>query len=72
MAQPGINPEDLSMIRIKAAVGHRRAYDKIARPASPSAPGALHLGLPLPYQRLRRRYFLMPRWVTLARLAADA
>ena len=36
----GINPEELSMIGIKAAVGHRVAYGKIASASSRSTPPA--------------------------------
>ena len=52
----GINPEDLSMIGIKAAVGHRRAYEKIASASftvSTSGPCTSDLTR-LPYRRLRR------------------
>jgi microcystin degradation protein MlrC len=55
----GINPEDLTMIGIKAAVGHRRAYDKIAAASftvSTSGPCTSDLSR-LPYQRLRRPVF---------------
>ena len=55
----GINPEDLTMIGIKAAVGHRRAYDKIASASftvSTSGPCTSDLSR-LPYQRLRRPVF---------------
>jgi len=55
----GINPEDLSMIGIKAAVGHRRAYDKIASASftvSTRGPCTSDLAR-LPYQRLRRPVF---------------
>jgi microcystin degradation protein MlrC len=55
----GINPEDLSMIGIKAAVGHRRAYDKIASASftvSTRGPCTSDL-IRLPYQRLRRPVF---------------
>jgi microcystin degradation protein MlrC len=55
----GVAPEDLTMIGIKAAVGHRRAYDKIA-----SASFTVRTNGPctsdltrLPYQRLRRPVF---------------
>jgi microcystin degradation protein MlrC len=52
----GINPEDLSMIGIKAAVGHRRAYEKIASASFTVATrGPCMSDLTrLPYQRLRR------------------
>lgn len=52
----GINPEELSMIGIKAAVGHRRAYDKIASASftvSTSGPCTSDLTR-LPYRRIRR------------------
>jgi len=55
----GINPEDLTVIGIKAAVGHRRAYDKIAAASftvSTSGPCTSDLSR-LPYQRLRRPVF---------------
>jgi microcystin degradation protein MlrC len=55
----GVAPEDLTVIGIKAAVGHRRAYDKIA-----SASFTVRTNGPctsdltrLPYQRLRRPVF---------------
>jgi microcystin degradation protein MlrC len=52
----GINPEDLTMIGIKAAVGHRRAYEKIASASFTVATrGPCTSDLTrLPYQRLRR------------------
>jgi len=55
----GINPEDLTMIGIKAAVGHRRAYDKIAAASyTVSTSGSCTSDLNrLPYQRLRRPVF---------------
>lgn len=52
----GIEPEKLSIIGVKAAVAHRRAYDPIARCSfSVSTPGpcASNLRL-LPYRRIRR------------------
>ena len=52
----GINPEELSMIGIKAAVGHRRAYEKIASASftgATSGPCTSDLAR-LPYRRLRR------------------
>jgi len=55
----GINPETLSMIGIKAAVGHRRAYDKIASASFTVAtrgPCTSDLAR-LPYQKLRRPVF---------------
>jgi microcystin degradation protein MlrC len=55
----GINPEDLNMIGVKAAVGHRRAYDKIASASftvSTSGPCTSDLTR-LPYKRLRRPVF---------------
>jgi microcystin degradation protein MlrC len=55
----GIDPEKLSMIGVKAAVGHRRAYDPIA-----SASFTVNVNGPctsdltrLPYKRLRRPVF---------------
>jgi microcystin degradation protein MlrC len=55
----GINPEDFSMIGIKAAVGHRRAYDKIASASfTVSTRGPCNSDLSrLPYQKLRRPVF---------------
>jgi microcystin degradation protein MlrC len=55
----GINPEELSMIGIKAAVGHRRAYDKIASASftvGTRGPCTSDLAR-LPYRRLRRPVF---------------
>lgn len=52
----GIEPESLSVIGVKAAVAHRRAYDRIA-PASytVTTPGPCTSDLrALPYQKLRR------------------
>ena len=55
----GIDPEKLSMIGIKAAVGHRRAYDKIASASftvATAGPCTSDLSR-LPYKRLRRPVF---------------
>ena len=55
----GINPEELSMIGIKAAVGHRAAYEKIAAASftvSTRGPCTSDLNR-LPYRRLRRPIF---------------
>jgi len=55
----GINPEDLSMIGIKAAVGHRVAYGKIASgefTVNTSGPCTSDLTR-LPYTKLRRPVF---------------
>ena len=55
----GVNPEDLTMIGIKAAVGHRRAYDKIASASftvATAGPCTSDLTR-LPYRRLRRPVF---------------
>jgi microcystin degradation protein MlrC len=55
----GVHPETLSMIGIKAAVGHRRAYDKIAAASFTVAtrgPCTSDLGR-LPYRKLRRPVF---------------
>jgi microcystin degradation protein MlrC len=55
----GINPEQLSAIGIKAAVGHRRAYDPIAsasftvRTRGPCMSDLTQL----PYRRIRRPVF---------------
>jgi microcystin degradation protein MlrC len=55
----GINPEELSMIGIKAAVGHRVAYGKIAAAeftVNTSGPCTSDIAR-LPYTRLRRPVF---------------
>jgi microcystin degradation protein MlrC len=55
----GINPEELSMVGIKAAVGHRAAYEKIAAASftvSTRGPCTSNLKR-LPYRRLRRPIF---------------
>ncbi|HEY1877019.1 MAG TPA: M81 family metallopeptidase [Rhizomicrobium sp.] len=55
----GINPEELSMIGIKAAVGHRVAYGKIASAeftVNTSGPCTSDITR-LPYKRLRRPVF---------------
>jgi microcystin degradation protein MlrC len=55
----GVNPEDLSMIGIKAAVGHRVAYGKIAAgefTVNTSGPCTSDLTR-LPYTKLRRPVF---------------
>ena len=59
----GINPEDLSMIGIKAAVGHRVAYGKIASAeftVNTSGPCTSDLTR-LPYKHLRRPVFPLDR-----------
>jgi microcystin degradation protein MlrC len=59
----GINPEDLSMIGIKAAVGHRVAYGRIASAeftVNTSGPCTSDLTR-LPYTRLRRPVFPLDR-----------
>jgi len=59
----GINPEDLSMIGIKAAVGHRIAYGKIAASeytVNTSGPCTSDITR-LPYTRLRRPVFPLDR-----------
>ncbi len=55
----GIIPEDLSVIGVKAAVAHRRAYDKIAKGSyTVTTPGPCTSALKtLPYQRLRKPVF---------------
>ncbi|MDC9824893.1 M81 family metallopeptidase [Devosia sp. ZB163] len=55
----GIIPEDLSLIGVKAAVAHRRAYDKIARASyTVTTPGPCTSALKtLPYRRLRQPVF---------------
>jgi microcystin degradation protein MlrC len=62
----GINPEDLSMIGIKAAVGHRRAYDKIASASfTVSTRGPCTSDLTrLPYRRLRRPVYPLDAMTT--------
>jgi microcystin degradation protein MlrC len=55
----GINPEDLSMVGVKAAVGHRVAYGKIAAgefTVNTSGPCTSDLTR-LPYTKLRRPVF---------------
>jgi microcystin degradation protein MlrC len=55
----GINPEELSVIGVKAAVAHRRAYDPIARRSfTVTTPGPCTSDLKsLPYKRLRHPVF---------------
>jgi len=55
----GINPEELSLIAVKAAVAHRRAYDPItARSFWVGTPGPCTSNLKaLPYRRVRRPVF---------------
>lgn len=55
----GIIPEDLSAIGVKAAVAHRRAYDKIARRSyTVTTPGPCTSDVKsLPYTRLRSPVF---------------
>ena len=55
----GIIPEDLWVIGVKAAVAHRRAYDKIAKGSyTVTTPGPCTSALKtLPYQRLRKPVF---------------
>jgi microcystin degradation protein MlrC len=55
----GINPETLSMIGVKAAVGHRSTYEPIASASftvSTSGPCTSNLTM-LPYKRIRRPVF---------------
>ncbi|HEV7259237.1 MAG TPA: M81 family metallopeptidase [Bosea sp. (in: a-proteobacteria)] len=55
----GIHPEDLKAIGVKAAVAHRRAYDKIARGSFTVAtpgPCTSRIGT-LPFKHLRRPVF---------------
>jgi microcystin degradation protein MlrC len=55
----GVDPEKLSVIGIKAAAGHRQAYDPIAVASyTVDLPGpcAENLGR-LPYRRIRRPIF---------------
>jgi len=59
----GIDPEKLSMIGVKAAVGHRRAYEKIASASftvSTNGPCTSDLAR-LPYKRIRRPVFPLDR-----------
>jgi len=59
----GVNPEELSMIGIKAAVGHRIAYGKIASAeftVNTSGPCTSDLTR-LPYTKLRRPVFPLDR-----------
>lgn len=52
----GIEPSDFQIIGVKAAVGHRRAYDPIARSSftvSTPGPGTSDL-FALPYRKIRR------------------
>jgi microcystin degradation protein MlrC len=55
----GIEPESLSVIGVKAAVAHRRAYDKIARHTyTVAVPGPCSSDLrTFPWQRIRRPVF---------------
>jgi len=55
----GIIPEELSVIGVKAAVAHRRAYDKIAKGSyTVTTPGPCTSALKtLPYSRLRTPVF---------------
>jgi len=52
----GVKPEDLEVIGVKAAVGHRRAYDKITGSSyTVSTPGPCTSNLQsLPYKKIRR------------------
>lgn len=61
----GIIPENLSLIGVKAAVAHRRAYDRIAAASyTVTTPGPCTSDLTqLPYRRVRRPIFpLDPPW----------
>ena len=61
----GIIPENLSLIGVKAAVAHRRAYDRIAAASyTVTTPGPCTSDLTqLPYRRVRRPVFpLDPPW----------
>ena len=61
----GITPENLSLIGVKAAVAHRRAYDRIAAASyTVTTPGPCASDLTrLPYRRVRRPIFpLDPPW----------
>jgi microcystin degradation protein MlrC len=62
----GINPEDLSMVGIKAAVGHRAAWDPIASAShTVSTAGPCMSDVTrLPYTRLRRPVFPLDRLET--------
>ena len=66
----GVEPRDLSMIGVKAAVGHRAAYDKISSASFTVASSGPCTGdlTRLPYQRLRRPVFPLdpidrPSWL---------
>jgi microcystin degradation protein MlrC len=52
----GVDPEKLSMIGVKAAIGHRRAYDKIAAASFTVATAGPCMSdlTRLPFQRVRR------------------
>jgi microcystin degradation protein MlrC len=60
----GIDPERLTAIGIKAAVGHRRAYDPIASASfTVSTRGPCTSDLTrLPYRRIRRPVFPLDSW----------
>jgi microcystin degradation protein MlrC len=61
----GLVPEELSLIGVKAAVAHRRAYDPIAAASyTVTTPGPCTSDLTqLPYRRIRRPIFpLDPPW----------
>lgn len=55
----GVNPEDLAVIGIKAAVAHRRAYDPIMRASYTVATGGPCSSDPrkMPYTKVRRPVF---------------
>ncbi len=55
----GVAPEQLGIINVKAAVAHRRAYDKIMRASyTVATPGPCSSQLTaLPYRRIRRPIF---------------
>ena len=59
----GINPEELSMVGIKAAVGHRVAWDPIASAShTVSTAGPCMSDVTrLPYTRLRRPVYPLDR-----------
>jgi len=64
----GIEPRDLGIIGIKAAVAHRRAYDPIAAASytvRSRGPCTSNLRL-LPYRRLRRPIFPLDRYESSA------
>jgi microcystin degradation protein MlrC len=62
----GVDPESLSMIGVKAAIGHRRAYDKIASASFTVATAGPCMSdlTRLPYQKLRRPIYPLDKSFT--------